>query len=236
MSLLLLFQGAEVGPVNADINLVEVDDTLAASTTLDLLGNATAIEADDVAAAAGAVTIAALAEVTEADDALASSTALAIVANFPITEADDIPSASGTVDIVGLVSIVEADDTLDGLGAIGIEASLSIAEGDDTLSADALTPIWYPRRGGDDDWARYEQHQIKWEQQLRRIIDRSWQIAHGEIDPVTFLPISPPDYSAVVGELTRQTAALDLARAESFIAEREKLQGEEATVVLLLAA
>lgn len=81
-----------------------------------------------------------------------------------------------------------------------------------------------------------ERREQKWKDDLRKIIDQSWRIADGEIDPVTFEPIPPPDYSAVIDELKRQAFALDQARAGAFIAEQERLQSDEAIAVLLLAA
>ncbi|QIG49561.1 hypothetical protein G5V57_18695 [Nordella sp. HKS 07] len=130
----------------------------------------------------------------------------------------------------------EQGDIIDASGAVGIAASLSIAEEEDTLSLSALMPTWYLRRGGDDAWVQYECRQREWEEQLRLIIDRSWRIANGEINPITFEPIPPPDHSAVVGELIHRALTLDQARTEAFIAEQERLQEEEAIAILLVAS
>lgn len=222
--------------VNADLAVTEADDSVSASSGLEIQASLSSTEAGDVPTAAGALQVAAASFITEGDDTSAATATLALSGSLAVTEGADVPSASGTVDIVGAAAIAEADDTLDGLGALAIEASLTVTEEDDTLSASALMPILYPRRGGDEEWARYERRQIEWEQQLRRIIDRSWQIANGEIDPVTLLPIPPPDYSTVVDELMRQALALDQERTAAFIAEQERMQEEEAIAVLLLVA
>lgn len=224
------------GPIEGTLSIVEADDTLVASVTLDLTGNLAATEVDDVATVVGALQVTGSVFATEDDDGFSATATLAIAGMVAATEGDDVPSASGTVDVVGTLVATESDDTLAASGLLGIEASLSVTEEDDTLTADALMPIWYPRRGGTEDQDHYEQRQIEWEQQLRRIIDRSWQIAHGEIDPVTLLPIPPPDYRAVIDELMRQAVALDQARVEAFIAEQEQMQEEEAISLLLLAA
>lgn len=222
--------------VNADLNVTENDDTLSASGGVEIQALLAATEANDVPSASGALQVTASAFITEQDDVGASTGTLSISGSVVVTEGDDVPSASGTVDVVGSLAVVEDDDTLSAQGLLGIEATLAITEDDDTLSAEAQMPILYPRRGGDEEWAKYERHQIEWEQQLRQIIDRSWQIANGEIDPVTLLPIPPPDFSAVIDELMRQAVEIDQARAEAFIAEQERLQEEEAISLLLLAA
>lgn len=225
-----------VGPINGNLTRTEDDDVLAASGALSLTGSLGSTEIDDVATAAGALTVTASAFIAEAGDSGASTATVALAGALTVTEGADVPSASGTIDLVGSAAVIEQGDTLGALGALEIEASFSATEEDDTLSASALMPIWCPRRGGDDDWAKYERQQIEWHQQLRRIIDRSWRIANGEIDPVTFEPIQPPDYSVVIGELINQALALDQVRVKTFIAEQKRLQEEEAIAVLLLAA
>jgi len=229
---------AQIGPVNADFNVVEADDTLTATVTLDLFGNLSATEADDVPSAAGALSIAASAFITEADDTLAADTTLDIVASVALTEGNDVPSASGTVDIVAAFSAVEDDDSISASANLIVSAFLTITEEDDTLSASALMPIVYPRRGGIDEQEQeeFERRKRRWKDDLGRIVDRSWRIANGEIDPVTFQPIPPPDFSAVIDELKRQALALDQERAAAFVAQQEQMQEEEAIAVLLLAA
>lgn len=236
MSLLLLFHGSLAGPVNADLAVTEADDTLSASATIGIIANVATTETDDVASASGTVEIVVSAAITEANDTLSSSATLALAATLAIVERGDIPSVSGTVDIVGSFAATEEDDSLSVSANLIVSAFLAVTERDDTLSASALMPIWYPRRGGDDEWARYEQRQREWDEQLRQIIDRSWRIANGEIDPITFEPIPPPDYSPVIGELINQALTLDQARAEAFMAEQERRQEEEAISILLLAA
>lgn len=227
---------AQVGPVNADVNVVEVGDASTAFVRLDLFGDLTVIEADDIATAVGAVTITASEAIIEAGDTLAASAELAIVASLAITEGDEVTSATGTLDSVASLATIERSDDIAASANLIVSADLATIEDDDTLNVDALMPIWYPRRGGDDEWGRYERRQIEWERQLRRIINQSWQIVHGEIDPITFLPIQPPDYSAVIEELTGKVKALDKTRVEAFIAEQEELQKEEAISILLIAA
>lgn len=227
---------AQVGPVNADVNVIEVDDASTAFDTLDLFGNLTVIEADDIATAAGTVNITASEAITEAGDTPAASAQLAIVVSLAITEGDDVISATGTLDIVASLATIERSDDIAASANLIVSADLATIEDDDTLNVDVLMPIWYARRGGDDEWARYERRQIEWERQLRQIINRSWQIVHGEIDPITFLPIQPLDYSAVIEELTGKVKALDKTRVEAFIVEQENLQKEEAISILLIAA
>lgn len=227
---------AQVGPVNADLAVTEANDTLAALVTLDLLGALAATEADDVPSAASVLAITASTFGTEADDTLAADATLAIVGNVSLAEGDDAPSAAGALDIVATLAAVEQDDGIAASANLIVGASLAVTEEDDALSASALMPILYPRRGGDDEWAKYERRQREWDEQLRQIIDRSWRIANGEIDPVTFERIPPPDHSAVVGELINQALTIDQARAEAFMAAQERFQEEEAIAILLVAA
>ncbi|MBK1870086.1 hypothetical protein [Taklimakanibacter albus] len=236
MSLLLLFAGGPIGPIQGDLTIVEANDGLTASSSLPVFGSTGSIEADDVAASSGALVITAQVFVGEADDAGVANAMLSLAGIGTIAEDDDVPSTDGTVAVVGSAASVEESDTPLMQGAVGVMGDLAAIEEDDFLSVSALMPILYPRRGGDDVRARYEQHQIEWQEQLRRIIDRSWQIANGEIDPVTFLPIPPPDYSSVVEELRRQALALDQTRIRAFVEEHERLQEEQAISILLLAA
>lgn len=236
MSLLLLFAGRPIGPIQGDLMIIEANDGLAASSSLPVFGSTGSIEADDVAASSGALVITPQVFVGEADDAGVANAMLSLAGIGTIAEDDDVPSTDGTVAVVGSAASVEESDTPLMQGAVGVMGDLAAIEEDDFLSVSALMPILYPRRGGDDARARYEQHQIEWQEQLRRIIDRSWQIANGEIDPVTFLPIPPPDYSSVVEELRRQALALDQTRIRAFVEEHERLQEEEAISILLLAA
>lgn len=236
MSLVLLFAGGQIGPIQGDLSIAEANDDLTASCSLPVSGSVGSVEANDVATAAGALVITAQVYVDESDDVGTASATLPIAGLATVTEDDDVHSLWGTIAVVGSIAFAEENDGFSAQGATNIAALLAANEEDDAFSASALMPIWYPRRGGDDEWARYERRQIEWQEQLRRIIDRSWQIANGEIDPVTFLPIPPPDYSAVVGEMINQALAVDQARTEAFIAEQERLQEEEAISILLLAA
>lgn len=223
--------------VNADLNVTEADDTLSATGGVEIQASLAATEANDVPSATGALQVTASAFITEQDDVGASTGILSISGSVVVTEGNDVPSASGTVDIVGSLAVVEGDDTLSAQGHLDIEASLAITEEDDTLSAQAQMPIVYPRRGGvDEDQEEFERRKRKWKEDLGRVIDRSFRIANGEIDPITFEPIPPPDYTAVIDELKRQALALDHERAAAFVAQQEQLQEEEAIAILLLAA
>lgn len=236
MSLLLLFNGGVIGPIEGEFTVSEANDTLSALVSVGIAAEAEATEAGDAASAAGTAALAGSTGSTETGDAGTATAALAIVAVMAAIEGDDVPSVYGALDIVSSLAATEQGDIIGAASAVDIFATLTVAEEDDTLFTSALMPIWYPRRGGDDEWARYERRQREWEEQLRRIIDRSWRIANGEIDPITFEPIPPPDYSAVTGELISQALTLDRARVEVFIAEQERLQEEEAISILLLAA
>jgi hypothetical protein len=224
-------------PFAASAFLAENDDTVTASNALPG-GSVGLLEDDDTVTATTAVLIKGAASITETNDTVSSTATILIKGTATLTEADDAVSSVMKLVATGDMALTEGPDTVTATATkVDVyRAETALVEDDDTLSASALMPIFYLRRGGDDEWARYEQRQIEWEQQLRRIIDQSWQIAHGEIDPVTFLPIPPPDYSAVIDELMRQALALDQARVEAFIAEQERLQEDEAISLLLLAA
>lgn len=223
-------------PIIGALSVTESDDTAAATSGLEIRGSLAIAEADDVPAAAGALLITASAFVAEADDICVTTAVLEIRANVAGIEADDVPSAAGAVTITASAAITEADDTLDGLGEIEIKASLDLIEENDTLDASALMPIWHPRRGGTDEREEYQHLQREWQEDLRRIIDQSWAIAHGLIDPVTLLPIPSPDYSAVIQGLLDQALALDQARAARFMAEAAQRQEDDAIAILLLTA
>lgn len=224
------------GPVAGSVDLTEADDTLSAATTLAITATVAVTEADDVASAAGTVDIVGSVAVIEANDTFAGAAALDILATAAITEGDDVPSAAGTIDIVGSLSAVEGDDAIAGAATVEIIAVAVITEGDDTIEASALMPIFYPRRGGIDDREDYECWLRQWRHDLRRIIDRSFLIAAGIIDPVTFESIPPPDYSPLTAAFIGEARALDMRRAGAFMAERRRTQEDDAMAVLLLAA
>lgn len=236
MSLLLLFADGVLGPVEGAFAAIEATDTPSASAVLQIAANVGQAEADDVASAAGATALAGSVALTEADDVGPATAALAIAAGLAGTEGDDVPSAIGALAIVASAAWGEQDDGISAASAVDIGATLTVAEADDILTVSALMPIWHLRRGGDEAWAEYERGRRLWEDQLRQIIDRSWRVAGGEIDPVTFEPIPPPDHSAVIGGLIAQALALDRARTDVFIAEQERLQKEEAIAILLVTA
>jgi hypothetical protein len=223
------------GPVNTTLAVTEQDDTIAAVATIETRASLALTEGDDVASAAGTLDIVSSAFITEADDTLSAIATLGIAATAATTEADDVPSAASTLGIVGALAITESDDTLAMSAAIGVTATTIIAEGDDTVDASALMPIFYPRRGGADDREDYDHWLKQWHEQLRLIIDRSFKIANGEIDPVTFEPIPPPDYSPVVAAMISQALSIDQARAGAFMAEQRQLQEDDAMAMLLLS-
>ena len=218
------------------LSVTEANDTLASAGTLPIVGMASLTEAGDTLTAIGTLALKGTASITEAGDTLNSAGVLPIVGTLSRTEADDTLSAVGALAIKGALSVVEQDDTLTGIGALAIRGTLSVTEADDTIAATGLMPIFYPRRGGWDERLEFERRQRQWEEDLRRIIDRSWRIANGEIDPITFEPIPPPDYSPVIGTLLDQALSLDRQRVETFIAEEQRRQEDDAIAILLLAA
>ena len=227
---------AFVGLVNGIASITEANDTLSATATLAIKGTASITEAGDTVSATGTIGLNGTVSITEANDTLAASATLAIKATLSATEASDTLAAAGTLPITGVLSVTEQNDTTGGAGAVAIIGTLSITEADDTLASSALMPIFYPRRGGWDERQEFERRQREWQENLRRIIDRSWRIANGEIDPITFEPIPPPDYSIINAVLAVQQQALDHQRTEAFIAEAQRRQEDDAIAILLLAA
>jgi hypothetical protein len=228
--------GVTVSAVNATLAVTEQNDTLSSSATLDIQASLAATEASDIASTAGTVDIVGSTSASEANDTLAGTATLDIQATVSVTEANDIPSATGTADIAGSLSGTEANDTVAADATLGITAAAISTEDDDTLAASALMPVWYPRRGGIDDREDYERWLRDWQERLRRVIDRSWRIASGEIDPVTFEPIPPPDFESLTAALALVQRARDQAAQEAFVAEEAQAQEEEAIAMLLLAA
>jgi hypothetical protein len=222
------------GPVNATLAIAESDDVLDAAAALDVTATAATTEVNDGASSAGTLDLAGAGLFAEADDAVAGMATLDVTATVATAEADDGPSAAGVVQVTAALAITETDDALSSDAAIAIIAAGVMLESDDDVSASALMPIFYPRRGGFDDREDYERWLKQWHEQLRRIIDRSFKIANGEIDPITFEPIPPPDYSPVIGAMISQALSIDQARTEAFMAEQRQLQEDDAIALLLL--
>jgi hypothetical protein len=236
MSLLLLFNGGVIGPVNADLAVTEANDTLIVSAALDTAGGLGVTEAHDVPSAAGALAVGGSAFINEADDGVGATATVLIAAVADMGEAGDVPASAGAIAVTAVLAVVEADDTVSTAAALGLVAAMILAEEGDFLASFTQMPIFYPRRGGLDAGEERERRQREWREDLRRIIDRSLRIARGEIDPVTFEPIPPPDYSPVIFALIDEARALDRSRAETFVAELRLAQEEEAIALLLLAA
>jgi hypothetical protein len=245
------------GSIHATVDITEADDTLSSTGTLLIQGTLSSTEANDTLSATAMLAIKGTASITEADDTLAATATLAIKGTVPITEASDTLSAAATLAIKGTLAATEANDTLAAAGmlvitgvltlteqgdtivsagVLPIATTLAITEAGDTLAAASQMPIFYPRRGGWDERLEFERRQREWQEDLRRIIDRSWRIANGEIDPITFKPIPPPDYSPVIETLLNQALSLDRQRVDAFIAEERRRQEDDAVAILLLAA
>jgi hypothetical protein len=222
--------------IKGTLSSTEAADTLVSTGTLALKGTASLTEAADTVSATGTLALKGVAAITEAHDVLAAAATLAIKGTLSSTEANATLAATGVLPIKGTVSVTEADDTVVAAGALALKGVVSITLGDVTVSADSQMPILYPRRGGWDERQEFERRQREWQENLRRIIDRSWRIANGEIDPITFEPIPLPDYSIINAALAAQAMAIDRQRAEAFIAEAQRRQEDDAIAILLLAA
>jgi hypothetical protein len=225
--------------INGTASISEADDTLSGTGTLLIQGTLSRMEADDTLSAAGTLTIKGSASITEANDTLSATGALALNGAASITEAGDAVTSTSTLLIKGAVGVTEADDTLAATGTAQRSGVVDITEANDAVTASGAAPtpiISLHRRGAWDERQEFERRQREWAEDLRRIIDRSWRIANGEIDPITFEPIPPPDYSLVNAALAAQAISLDRRRAEAFIAEAQRRQEDDAIAVLLLAA
>ena len=236
MSLLLIFNGGVIGPVTADLAVTEANDALSAAAGLEISGTLGSTEADDIASVSGALAITGSGATTEADDGCATTATINIVATVDPGEGDDVLSSLAAVAVTALFAGVEADDTLSAGAGLALAAAFLVIEDDDTLASFTQMPVFYPRRGGIDEAAERERRLSQWRADLRRIIDRSFGIAGGEIDPITFEPIPPPDYSTVTATLVDAARSLDEARAETFMARQHQAEEDEAIAVLLLAA
>ena len=222
--------------IKGTLSATEANDTLGATGTLPIVGTVSITEVGDTLSTVGTVALKGTASITEANDTLAATATIAIKGTLSVTEANDTLAATGTLPITGILSITEQNDSAGGAGAVAIIGTLSATEADDTLAAASQMPIFYPRRGGWDERLEFERRQREWQENLRRIIDRSWRIANGEIDPITFEPIPPPDYSIINAVLAQQQQALDRQRIETFMAAEQRRQEDDAIAVLLLAA
>jgi hypothetical protein len=218
----------------------EAGDSLVSTGTLALKGTASIAEAGDTLSATGALALKGVAAVTEVTDTLASTGTLAIKGTLSSTEADDtlVSTGVGSVAITGTLAATEAGDTLSAAGTLAVRGTVGITEAGDTLAATGSTVVTIvsPRRGGWDERQEFERRRREWQESLRPIIDRSFRIANGEIDPVTFEEIPPPDYSNIKAVVAASEMALDQQRNEQFKAEQNHLQEDEAIAILLLAA
>lgn len=104
-------------------------------------GTASINEADDTAAAVGALAIAAAAGITEASDTAASTATLAIAGAASITEAGDTTSSTSTLAIAAALAATEAGDTSSATGAISLSAVASVTEASDSVTSSATVAI-----------------------------------------------------------------------------------------------
>jgi hypothetical protein len=222
------------------LSITEADDTVASTGTVLIKGTLSATLAGATLAATGTVALKGTASITEAGDTVSAAGALALKATASIAEADDTISVAGILPIAGTLSATEADDTVSATGSTGgVTATLVAALADAMVSSTgqaAPAPVVVAQRRGGGDREEYERWFREWQDDLRCTIDQAWQIANGEIDPVTLEPISPADLESLAMALGRIRQARDQAALNEFIAEDARLEEEKAIAVLLLAA
>ena len=236
MSLLLIFNGGVIGPVTADLVVAEANDALSAAVGLEISGALGLTEADDGASASGALAVTGAGTGTEVDDSGVATAALAITATVDLGEGNDALSALAAAAVAASFAGLEVDDALSAGTALALAATFLVTEDDETLASFTQMPVLYPRRGGIDAVTERERRLKEWRADLRRIIDRSFGIAQGEIDPITFEPIPPPDHSKIRATLANAARSLDKARAETFMSRQLLMEEDEAIALLLLAA
>lgn len=229
--------------LKATLSIAEIADTLSSTARLAIRGAAGLTEAGDTLSGVATLLIEGALSAAEASDALSATGRLPVTGTLSAAEAGDMLSAQGAGQPVtpASLAVTEADDGLGASAALAIAGAASLAEASDTLAAtstaaDAPPLLVFAHVGGDDRRLAYERKQREWRESLRFVIDRSWLIANGEIDVITFEPIPPPDYSAIIAGLLDQALSLDRERSQAFIAEQERLHEDEALAVLLLAA
>ncbi|MGE0238400.1 MAG: hypothetical protein AB7F09_20010 [Parvibaculaceae bacterium] len=246
------------GGITGGVMATEADDTVSAAGKVALKGAASITEAADTLSANGALAIRGTLSAAEADHAIAATGALPIAGALAATLDETTVAAAGEADgRVGSVNVIEQDDTVAATSVLPITGTLGAPEANDTVlatgvhvlrgeagivladvavAASADMPVFHPRRGGVDEREELRRRELQWEQDLRRIIDQAWAIAHGLIDPVTLEPVPPPDFDGLAGALALIQRARDQAQVETLIAEEARRQEEDAMAVLLLAA
>lgn len=165
-----------------------------------------------------------------------------ILGTASITEADDTLTATSGLTIAGMLSATEANDTLSATAIGANRGQLNVTEDDDTLTS-SFFPVLRVNQRGSGPWPDPGDYAAKrkreWEEELKRIIDRAFRIANGEIDPETLEPIPepvPPDLSMVNDALASRALAADQAKIDAYIADEQRRQEDEAMAILLLAA
>jgi hypothetical protein len=214
---------------------------LGGSVNTGISGTLSATEANDALAATGTIALKAALSGTESNDAAAVTAALAIRATLSAAQADDTLSAAGALAIRADANTTLAGAAAAATGAAAIKANASIIEQEDEVAASGETgiapaPIIIATRHGADDRKEFERRQKEWQEDLRRIVDRAWKVANGEIDPVTLEPMPPADLASLAGALELVHKARDQAALDEFMADEARLQEEEAVALLLLAA
>ncbi|MGE3875492.1 MAG: hypothetical protein AB7F74_21270 [Parvibaculaceae bacterium] len=153
-------------------------------------------------------------------------------AAIPLLHRREIAAGVGAYALEGqqgsLLRALRAAAEAGGYSLTGLDPGLTLAP--------APPPEVTARRHGADDRQEYERWLRKWQESLRRIIERSWRIANGEIDPVTLEPIPQPDLQGLAAALGLVEEARDRAALDAIVAENARRQEEEAITVLLLAA
>ena len=138
------FKGSAASSITANLNIIENDDVINATTALTITPNLSITEADDTLNAGVSLQIQTNLSVIETADTLVSATGLLIQPNLSITEGSDVLSSTATTvanAINANLSITEASDGLTSTVVLPTQANLSIVETADSLSANSALQV-----------------------------------------------------------------------------------------------
>ncbi len=121
-------------PITGDVDVVEGEDTLAATGGPRLVGGATIPEAEDTVVAAGTPRVTGAADIEEDEDTVAGGGSPRVTGTADITEDEDTVAAAGTLPISGEVDVVEDEDVLAATATPILKGRFEVEEADDTLS------------------------------------------------------------------------------------------------------
>lgn len=137
-----LWVDTPVTGVTGTLSKTEDNETLSATSTVDIFASLSATEANDTLSATATREVYGTASITDANDTLSATATIDVFGTISRTEDNETVSSTATVLVQASLAATEGNDTLSSTATIAVQATFSVTEGNDTLSSTATREIY----------------------------------------------------------------------------------------------